>query len=457
MAGAKKEKKHIVVFQDEEGNVLKTSFVSHEEEAIPPELPQKKGESEHHEIKFQGWDQDISCVQGNLVVKAVYKEVPKEYLVMYFHESGKLLGTESVPYGQAASQPYHPQKPKTAEHYYIFKGWNNDLSHIEKDTMAKAVFEERKRSFTVAFFHEDGTVLKKEEVLYGQEAHAPQSPVKQQDAVWHYIFEGWDKTFDSVKENIEVHAVFSSVYNEYNVCIYERLSEGNNGLQDEQLEEKIKEKQYHYGDLIEYPKLKKKGYTLRWDNHPETVTQDEEIHASWEFSNPAGRVAEVEGNRYEIINPSIKNGSVRLLYYIEDTSQIQIPAQVKIGDYYYFIERVAPRAFCDCRKMRSLTLPDCIRVLEKEALAGCRRLEKITLGKSRNSRLHSIEKEVFCENEHLKTIYLKGRNLQKVYADTFARLKNEVEVHVRPESLANVSRMLQKGVRTGKVRIRAGK
>ena len=165
----------------------------------------------------------------------------------------------------------------------------------------------------------------------------------------------------------------------------------------------------------------------------------------------------MEGNRYEIINPSIKNGSVRLLYYIEDTSQIQIPAQVKIGDYYYFIERVAPRAFCDCRKMRSLTLPDCIRVLEKEALAGCRRLEKITLGKSCNSRLHSIEKEVFCENEHLKTIYLKGRNLQKVYADTFARLKNEVEVYVRPESLANMNRLLQKGVRTGKVRIRAGK
>ena len=82
-------------------------------------------------------------------------------------------------------KPPLPQEPKTAEHYYIFKGWNNDLSHIEKDTMAKAVFEERERSFTVAFFHEDGTVLKKEEVLYGQEAHAPQSPVKQQDAVWH--------------------------------------------------------------------------------------------------------------------------------------------------------------------------------------------------------------------------------------------------------------------------------
>ncbi|MBP0059270.1 hypothetical protein JYQ77_03285, partial [Anaerobutyricum soehngenii] len=93
--------------------------------------------------------------------------------MMYFHEIGKFLGSESVPYGKAASQPYHTQKPKTAEHYYIFKVWNNDLSHLEKHTIAKAVFEERKRSDTVPCVHEDGTVLKKEEVLYGQESHAP--------------------------------------------------------------------------------------------------------------------------------------------------------------------------------------------------------------------------------------------------------------------------------------------
>ena len=97
MAETKKAKKHIVVFQDEEGNVLKTSFVSHEEAALPPKMPEKRGESVHHEIKFQGWDKDISSVKENLVVKAVYKEVPKEYLVMYFHENGKMLGTETVP------------------------------------------------------------------------------------------------------------------------------------------------------------------------------------------------------------------------------------------------------------------------------------------------------------------------------------------------------------------------
>ena len=44
LAETKKAKKHIVVFQDEEGNVLKTSFVSHEEAALPPEMPEKRGD-----------------------------------------------------------------------------------------------------------------------------------------------------------------------------------------------------------------------------------------------------------------------------------------------------------------------------------------------------------------------------------------------------------------------------
>ena len=499
MAETKKTKKHIVVFQDEEGNVLKTSFVSHEEAALPPEMPEKRGESAHHEIKFQGWDKDISSVKENLVVKAVYKEVPKEYLIMYFHENGKMLGTETVPYGQAATQPYHPQKPQTEEYYYVFKGWNNDLSHIEKDTMAKAVFEEQQRSFVVRFFHEDGTLLKEENVLYGQVAREPETPVKQSDEVYHYIFNGWDNPFDDIKKNTEVYALFSPVYNEYKVSIYEQQEtndgiiqigkqseyetdatnivstellksesterqrveelssrELENGYREKNIkkclkEHLVEEKFYHYGDIIEYPALRKKGYTLQWNIHPETVTQNEEIHASWIFSNPAGKVFEVNGNGYQILNPSITNGSVRLLSYTQDASQIQIPERVLIGDYYYFIEEIAPKAFENCLKMRTLTLPDCIKVLENEALARCRRLEKITLGKSRNSSLHVIGKGAFGENEHLKVIQINGRNLQKVYPDTFARLKKDITIYVRPEELGYINKLFQKGIKTGKI------
>lgn len=491
MAETKKVKKHIVVFQDEEGNVLKTSFVSHEEAALPPEMPQKKGESAHYEIKFQGWDKDISSVKENLVVKAVYKEVPKEYLIMYFHENGKMLGTETVPYGQAATQPYHPQKPQTEEHYYIFKGWNNDLSHIEKDTMAKAVFEERQRSFVVRFFHENGTLLKEEKVLYGQAAQEPEVPVKQQDEVYHYIFNGWDNTFDHIKENTEVHAVFSSVYNEYKVSIYEqretniprieRKSEDKivaaeerlksesieqqiiktqipekleNEYQEEAVkEELVEEKFYHYGDVIKYPILEKKGYTLQWSIHPETVTQNEEIYASWVFSNPVGGIFEVDGNYYQILNPSITNGSVRLLSYTQDASQIQIPKRVQIGDYYYFIEEIAIRAFCNCIKMRTLILPNCVRIISDGAFMDCKRLEKVVLGKGTDIKLHSIGKKAFAGNEHLREIYFAGRNLRKVYPATFEGVRKTVKISVIPSEKAKIEKLLQKALQEGKVLI----
>ena len=87
----KTAKKHIVVFQDETGNVLKTAFVSHGKKAEPPEIPSKKGETAHHEIVFQGWDQDYHQVEDNLVVKAIYKEVPKNIWLCFIMKTERCL------------------------------------------------------------------------------------------------------------------------------------------------------------------------------------------------------------------------------------------------------------------------------------------------------------------------------------------------------------------------------
>ena len=101
---------------------------------------------------------------------------------MYFHENGKMLRNRDSSLQAGGDTALSPAK--TAEHeeyYYIFKGWNNDLSHIEKDTMAKAVFEERQRSFVVRFFHvRTERYLKEENVLHGQAAQEPEVPAKQQ-------------------------------------------------------------------------------------------------------------------------------------------------------------------------------------------------------------------------------------------------------------------------------------
>lgn len=233
----KTAKKHIVVFQDETGNVLKTAFVSHGKKAEPPEMPSKKGETAHHEIVFQGWDQDFHQVENNLVVKAIYKEVPKKYLVMFYHENGKMLGMEAVPYGSPAKAAFSPVKESSREYDYIFKGWNVPLDCITEDTNAKAVFEEKRKVFSVSFFHEDGTVLKEEEIMYGEAAHPPQNISKEEDKVYHYRFAGWSVPTDHVTESLKVHAVFQSIYNEYTISFYD---EG----------EKFQSEQYHYGTPI---------------------------------------------------------------------------------------------------------------------------------------------------------------------------------------------------------------
>ena len=116
-------KKHIVVFQDEEGNVLKTAFVSHGKNAEPPEIPEKKDETEHHESIFTRWEPDYHQVKDNLVVKAIYKNVPKKYLVMFYSDNGKMLGMETVSYGSPAKAAISPVKKSSQEFDYIFKGW----------------------------------------------------------------------------------------------------------------------------------------------------------------------------------------------------------------------------------------------------------------------------------------------------------------------------------------------
>ena len=52
--------KHVVVFQDEQGAVLKTGFVIHGQAAVPPKPPVFKEREEHYQILFDGWDQDYS-------------------------------------------------------------------------------------------------------------------------------------------------------------------------------------------------------------------------------------------------------------------------------------------------------------------------------------------------------------------------------------------------------------
>ena len=434
MAEGKKKQQHIVVFQDEKGKVIKTAFAVHGESVTAPDLPGSKGSQGHYDLVFGGWDQDLSSITANLVVKAFYKKVPKKYLVMYFNEDGSVLGTEFVPYGSPAEEKIQPKKDDSDEFHYRFIGWDTDLSKIEKDTMARPLFGKIRRSYPVRFLDEDGRILKEARILYGRPAAAPSDPSKKSDPVFHYHFSGWDRPFDSITGPVDVRAVYESEYREYPVRIYEE-------------DRLVSEISCHYGDLIEYPDLSRKGYTLTWTPMPDRVEEEVTIRGTYEFSNPAGKEFDLGNIACRIVNPSIEAGTVCLLRYDSEEGRVRIPEQVLIGDYYYRISEIDARAFCGCTAMEILEIPASVAQLHEEALSGCRRLKEINLGRG----IRKIGKHAFSENTHLKKIVLESDTIRFVHRSAFERMDAPVVIDMRPNIYQKRFALFEKAMGSGAI------
>ncbi len=443
MAEKKRVQNHIIVFQDQEGKVIKTSFVAHGLAADPPELPRKIGETDHHETLFQGWDQDLNQVTSNLVVKPVYREVPKKYLIMYAGEKGGLLGTETVTYGSDAAMPFHPQKEGNEEFDYIFSGWTEDLHGVNRDMMVRPVFEERRRQFRVRFYHEDGKLLKADNVLYGYGAEAPEDPKKDQDPTYYYTFSGWNKDYSTITGPMNVRATFESHYRDYMVRFFETAP-------GESRETMIEERQLHFGDDIRLPALVRKGYVLKWDSQPETVTDHVDLHASWDFANPKGKRCHKDGSVYEIVNPSVAAGSVRLVKYESKAREVSLPGRVLLGDYWYQVEEIDEKAFSSCVFMNELKLPAEVKLVGKKAFSGCRVLQTVVLG----TGVRELGPELFSQSPRLKEIRLTGSNLKKVNRDVCEKMVSPVRLLLPAGAADRMKGFFERYLSMGKLYIR---
>ena len=43
----------------------------------------------------------------------------------------------------------------------------------------------------------------------GTDAETPEDPTKESTAQWYYVFEGWDKSYENVQEDIVINAIYS--------------------------------------------------------------------------------------------------------------------------------------------------------------------------------------------------------------------------------------------------------
>ncbi len=152
-------------------------------------------------------------ITDNLTVTAKWQEVIPDSYKVSFYKDGELIHTQTVVEGDFASIPTGVSKTG-----YTLTGWFYLLDSVETefteqtaitaDIDVYAKFEKLTFSVTFVGYNAQGVLgtLKEETVAYQDSATAPADPTRE-----GYTFEGWDKAFDSVTQNLTVNATYEII------------------------------------------------------------------------------------------------------------------------------------------------------------------------------------------------------------------------------------------------------
>lgn len=126
-------RQYTVVFEDKDGDVLKTEIVDEGASATPPAAPEVEG------YTFTGWEGNYSAVAQDEIVAAKYVEnAPVTFTVKFVDWNEDVLKTETVRKGSGATAPADPTRDG-----YVFKGWDKAFDNVTEDMTVTAVYEEK--------------------------------------------------------------------------------------------------------------------------------------------------------------------------------------------------------------------------------------------------------------------------------------------------------------------------
>lgn len=212
---------YTVTWVDEDGTVLETDE-NMEYGATPEyngETPAKAGDDQYS-YTFKGWTPEISEVTADITYKAVYEQTVNQYTIIWKNWDGTELSSEQVAYGEIpVYNGETPEREGDEEYTYSFSGWMPEITAVTADAEYTAAFTDTINTYTVTWVDEDGTVLETdEEVEYGTiPEYNGETPAKEGDDQYSYIFKGWSPAMDTVTGDITYTAVYEQNVNQYAV------------------------------------------------------------------------------------------------------------------------------------------------------------------------------------------------------------------------------------------------
>ena len=156
---------------------------------VIPEAPEREG------YTFDGWGEVAKTVPARDVTYEGSYSV-NSYKLTYMVD-GEKYREEMVAYGTVLTAIDAPEKEG-----HTFSGWSGlPATMPANDVTVSGTFTIN--TYTVTFYDWDGTVLKRQTVVHGQDATPPADPTRE-----GYTFIGWDFDYTNVVWDLAVHAEY---------------------------------------------------------------------------------------------------------------------------------------------------------------------------------------------------------------------------------------------------------
>lgn len=200
--------------------------------------------------------------QGHKVsFDVLVKLIAPTYTVRFYDNANNMISEQFVVEGKSAIEPTEAER--TVEGYNFIE-WDKSFNKVTSDLDVYGIYE--KKAYIVRFYDYNNELISEQTIMHGE---AAVEPTEAERAVEGVNFVEWDKSFENVTSDLDVHGLYEA--KTYTVRFY--------GLNSKL----ISEQTVKHGESAIAPteeELKEEGYMFDcWNMSFENITSDLDVYA----------------------------------------------------------------------------------------------------------------------------------------------------------------------------------